>query len=194
MSRGFFPIDNRGGRRPPDPDFASLQKFMIALVALIGTIGWTLGLVLLLDRGTPEADPSVFLTLAGIAVASAIFLWAAEPVEFARSLWSGRPRLRLAIAGESTKSIVRLETALNNMVQGSVMFDAHERIVVCNDVYVRMYGLSRDVAKPGCLPIDLLRHRIETGGDLNVDAEQYRRDESSLREFRDPGRLGPSCL
>jgi diguanylate cyclase (GGDEF)-like protein len=37
-----------------------------------------------------------------------------------------------------------------------------------------MYGLSRDVVKPGCALIDLLRHRVATGGDLNRDPEQYR--------------------
>jgi PAS domain-containing protein len=105
-----------------------------------------------------------------------MFVWAAAaPAEFARRMWSERPRLLSATAGESRKSIDRLETALNNMAQGLVMFDAHERIVVCNDFYVSMYGLSRDVAKPGCLLIDLLRHRMETGG-LNLDAEQYRHD------------------
>jgi diguanylate cyclase (GGDEF)-like protein len=45
---------------------------------------------------------------------------------------------------------------------------------ICNDFYVEMYGLSRDVAKPGCLLIDLLRHRVETGGNLNLDPGQYR--------------------
>jgi PAS domain-containing protein len=70
----------------------------------------------------------------------------------------------------------RLETALNNMSQGLVMFDSQERVVVCNDFYIDMYGLSRDVVKPGCLLIDLLRHRVATGGDLNRDPEQYRLD------------------
>jgi predicted signal transduction protein with EAL and GGDEF domain len=54
------------------------------------------------------------------------------------------------------------------------MFDSQERVVICNDFYINMYGLSRDVVKPGCPLIDLLRHRVATGGDLNRDPEQYR--------------------
>jgi PAS domain-containing protein len=39
----------------------------------------------------------------------------------------------------------RLDTAINNMSQGLIMFDAAERLVVCNDLYVKMYGLSREI-------------------------------------------------
>jgi diguanylate cyclase (GGDEF)-like protein len=84
-------------------------------------------------------------------------------------------QLDLLRAGELKEHIARLESAINNMSEGLIMFDAEERVVVCNDFYVEMYGLSRDVAKPGCLLTDLLRHRVETGGNLgNLDAEQYR--------------------
>jgi diguanylate cyclase (GGDEF)-like protein/PAS domain S-box-containing protein len=70
----------------------------------------------------------------------------------------------------------RLETALNNMSQGLIMFDSAERLVVCNDFYVEMYGLSRDVVKPGSSLRELLRHRIDTGGHLHQDPEGYRRE------------------
>jgi diguanylate cyclase (GGDEF)-like protein/PAS domain S-box-containing protein len=176
MNRGFFPADDHTRRRRPEPIFASSQKRMIALVALIGTIGWTSGLLLLLGHPTPEAGPSAVLTLAGITLASTMFLFAVAPTGFARRMWSERRYLAPAIGSDLKRSVDRLEAALNNMAQGLVMFDAHERIVICNDLYVRMYGLSRDVVKPGCLLLDLLRHRIETGGCLNLDPEQYRRD------------------
>jgi diguanylate cyclase (GGDEF)-like protein len=71
---------------------------------------------------------------------------------------------------------VCFETALNNMSQGLIMFDSAERVVVCNDFYVEMYGLSRDVVKPGSSLLELLRHRIETGGHLHHDPEDYRRE------------------
>ena len=68
-----------------------------------------------------------------------------------------------------------LETAMNNMTQGVVMFDSQERLVVCNDRYVEMYGLPPEVVKPGCFLIDVIRNRINTGS-LNRDAEKYRTD------------------
>jgi diguanylate cyclase (GGDEF)-like protein len=77
-------------------------------------------------------------------------------------------------AAELREHLGLLETAINNMSQGLIMFDADERVVICNDFYIEMYGLSRDVVKPGCALIDLLQHRVETGGHLNLDPEQYR--------------------
>jgi diguanylate cyclase (GGDEF)-like protein len=83
-------------------------------------------------------------------------------------------QLDLLPASGLREHIARLESAINNMSQGLIMFDAEERVVVCNDFYIEMYGLSRDVVKPGCTLIDLLRHRVETGGHLNLDPDQYR--------------------
>ncbi len=67
----------------------------------------------------------------------------------------------------------RFDAALNNMSQGLVMFDKDERIVVCNNQYIDMYDLSRDIVKPGCTLIELLRHRAERG-HLRRDPDQYR--------------------
>ena len=70
----------------------------------------------------------------------------------------------------------RLDTALNNMSQGLIMFDAEERVVVCNDLYIEMYGLSREIVKPGCSFADLLRYRTEAGELVHHDLERYRAD------------------
>jgi diguanylate cyclase (GGDEF)-like protein/PAS domain S-box-containing protein len=67
----------------------------------------------------------------------------------------------------------RLDTALNNMTQGLVLFDSSERIVACNERYVEMYGLSSDVVKAGCTFRELIRHRSETGSFAG-DADEYR--------------------
>jgi PAS domain S-box-containing protein len=66
-----------------------------------------------------------------------------------------------------------LEIAINNMTQGVVMFDSNERLVVHNDRYIEMYGLSPDVVKPGCSLSDIIRHRIDSG-TLSGGIEQYR--------------------
>jgi diguanylate cyclase (GGDEF)-like protein len=68
----------------------------------------------------------------------------------------------------------RLDTAINNMSQGLALFDASERLVVCNNNYIEMYGLSRDVVKPGCSFIEILRSRAEVGDFLQHEPEQYR--------------------
>ncbi len=57
----------------------------------------------------------------------------------------------------------RLDTALNNMTQGLVLYDASARVVVCNQRYIDMYRLSTDIVKPGTYFYDIVRHRKETG-------------------------------
>ena len=66
-----------------------------------------------------------------------------------------------------------LSMVLNNMTQGVVLFDAHERVLVVNDRYVEMYRLSPTVVKPGCTLMELIQNRITTGS-LSLDAEKYR--------------------
>ena len=64
----------------------------------------------------------------------------------------------------------RLDTAINNMTQGLLLYDSDARIVLCNQRYLEMYNLSPDVVKPGCHFRDLIAHRKETGSFLgNVD-------------------------
>jgi diguanylate cyclase (GGDEF)-like protein/PAS domain S-box-containing protein len=58
---------------------------------------------------------------------------------------------------------LRLDTALNNMTQGLVLYDASARIVTYNQRYLDMYKLSTDIVKPGCHFYDLIQHRKDTG-------------------------------
>jgi methyl-accepting chemotaxis protein len=66
-----------------------------------------------------------------------------------------------------------LAIAIDNMTQGVVMFDAAERLLVCNDRFLDMYGLSREVVKPGCTFLDVINNR-KTTGSLDIDVEKYR--------------------
>jgi len=75
-------------------------------------------------------------------------------------------------AAKARTKIRHLTDALNYMSQGLCMFDAAARIVVCNRQYVRMYGLSPEVVKPGCTLRTLMEHRKKTGL-LTLDPQQY---------------------
>jgi NO-binding membrane sensor protein with MHYT domain/methyl-accepting chemotaxis protein len=66
-----------------------------------------------------------------------------------------------------------LSTALNNMTQGVVMFDAAERLVICNNRYLEMYNLSPDVVHRGCTLMEVIQHRAARGS-LGRKAEEYR--------------------
>jgi diguanylate cyclase (GGDEF)-like protein len=64
----------------------------------------------------------------------------------------------------------RLDTAINNMTQGLLLYDSEARMVLCNKRYLDMYNLSPDVVKPGCHFRDIVAHRNKTGSFWgNVD-------------------------
>jgi PAS domain-containing protein len=50
----------------------------------------------------------------------------------------------------------QLRTAIDSMAQGMCMFDAAERLVVCNTQYYRMYGLMPGDVKPGATLSEVL--------------------------------------
>jgi diguanylate cyclase (GGDEF)-like protein/PAS domain S-box-containing protein len=66
----------------------------------------------------------------------------------------------------------RLDTALNNMTQGLVLFDASARLVLCNQRYIDMYELPTELVQPGRLFYDLVRYRKERGS-FTGDVEEF---------------------
>jgi diguanylate cyclase (GGDEF)-like protein len=73
----------------------------------------------------------------------------------------------------------RLDTAINNMSQGLLLYDSSERLVVCNRRYISMYGLSADVVRPGLSLRDLVVYRKKTGsfkGDVDAFVTAVRRN------------------
>jgi PAS domain S-box-containing protein len=74
-----------------------------------------------------------------------------------------------------TKQKVQLDAALENMSQGLIMFDASARMLICNQRYVDMYGLSPEIVKPGCTFRELITHQAEIGlfdGDIDKIVER----------------------
>jgi diguanylate cyclase (GGDEF)-like protein/PAS domain S-box-containing protein len=57
----------------------------------------------------------------------------------------------------------QLDSALENMSQGLCMFDAGQRLIICNNQYADLYELSEDLTKPGTSLRRILEHRVDTG-------------------------------
>ncbi|WP_291688630.1 EAL domain-containing protein, partial [Bradyrhizobium sp.] len=73
----------------------------------------------------------------------------------------------------------RLDTAVNNMTQGLLLFDSSQRLVICNQRYIEMYGLSARVARPGATFREVIAHRKATGtfvGDVDLYCSRVLRD------------------
>ncbi len=56
------------------------------------------------------------------------------------------------------------------------MFDSQQRVIICNERYGQMYGLSADQVKPGTHLGEIIEHRIARGIFAFNDPAQYRRE------------------
>jgi diguanylate cyclase (GGDEF)-like protein len=69
------------------------------------------------------------------------------------------------------------EVALNNMARGLSMFDAQQRLIVCNNLYREIYDLPEELTRPGTPLADIVRYHVmrETGRDSPEDHESQRK-------------------
>ena len=95
-----------------------------------------------------------------------------QPAQTASVLAFPTPRARSAGGRGETEHQILLDTVLNNMSLGVLMFDKDARLVFCNQRYIEMYGLSPSVVIPGCGLRELLRHRAAVGS-LDAGADEY---------------------
>jgi diguanylate cyclase (GGDEF)-like protein len=149
------------------------QTFTAFLAALAHTDRATIRLVSQIDAkerivtARRLAHYPLFITV-GVEVNAALAPWRAAGLSVLAAagalmivigaiIFTGGHRVAARLRGQN----LQFDTALNNMTQGLVMFDAGERLVVCNNQYIDMYHLSRDIVKPGCTLRALLAHRAE---------------------------------
>jgi len=66
----------------------------------------------------------------------------------------------------------RYAMALDHMTQGLCMVDAKARVILCNERYIKMYGMSPNVVKPGASMREILKHRASVG-QFSGDIDQY---------------------
>ena len=89
-----------------------------------------------------------------------------------------------------------LDAALSNMLQGLAMFDAEQRLVVCNKRYAEMYALTPEQVKPGTTVREILEHRMaggfyhvrDTEGFVNSWTSKFGEVSSRIQELAD-GRI-----
>jgi methyl-accepting chemotaxis protein len=79
----------------------------------------------------------------------------------------------LMLTRRQSREIAQIRTAIDSMAQGLCMFDAAERLVVCNSQYYRMYELTEDDVRPGSTLSEVLARRVAKG-TFSRDPQQYR--------------------
>lgn len=99
-----------------------------------------------------------------------------------------RATSKLAAANERENAQAALEAehnrfiaAISNMGQGLVMFDADEKLIVCNRRYAEMYKLPQNLTAPGTPRIDMLKWRAAMGTDR--EGQSHFRDINSYQKM-----------
>jgi diguanylate cyclase (GGDEF)-like protein len=66
-----------------------------------------------------------------------------------------------------------LDTALSNMKQGLAMYDADSRLIICNDNYMKPFGLTKADTRPGMSLSEIAKLRIANGFYSKDGPEKY---------------------
>jgi diguanylate cyclase (GGDEF)-like protein len=80
----------------------------------------------------------------------------------------------------------RVEHAVAHMSHGLSMFGTDERLIVCNEQYLGVYGLDPNVVKPGITHREVIEHWVSGGNAPGLSAaELYSRRMSEIRSGAD---------
>jgi PAS domain-containing protein len=73
--------------------------------------------------------------------------------------WYRQYRLLRLRKAELREKNLQLDRAVNNITQALIMFDSEAKLVLCNERYRHMYGLSPEMVRPGTSLQSLILHR-----------------------------------
>jgi len=143
----------------------------------------------------------VKITVIGIAAFAASFAallalaHAAAPLDWPRDVLTGLCAAGAAVIGHIAATTVaarftrrqrktseQIRRALNSMPHGLSMFDAHERLIICNSLYASMYDLDANDVKPGSTLSEILSRRVNKGS-FRANPHEYR--ETFLKAYRE---------
>ena len=147
-----------------------LGAFVSALLAV-----WTVGPDAL-SRGLHEWSAGFVAVIAALAfalVASTIIGW--------------------LVTRRQGRQLGQCRSAIDSMPQGLCMFDASERLVVCNTQYYEMYKLRSSEVRPGSTLKEVLSRRVARG-TFSRDPDEYRTQFlTSVRQGRTMVHGDDSC-
>lgn len=96
-----------------------------------------------------------------------------EALEQSNRRLEHRNKLLIQREDELREQNVKFDAALENMLQGVAMFDADQRLIVCNKRYAQMYGLTPEQVKVGTTVREIFDHRLANGHYHVTDAETF---------------------
>jgi methyl-accepting chemotaxis protein len=141
------------------PRRASWLVVLVGLAVFAGSFG---ALAVFASGWAPAVIPALPETVLTVLVA-------AIAAQFAMSV------TRVIFTRYQNRENEQMRTAINSMAQGLCMFDASERLVVCNSQYYNMYELTPADVKTGATLSEVLEKRV-TKGTFSRDPQQYRKE------------------
>ena len=151
------------------------------LVSHPSLIGWLLAPTILMATvllGMWEEQAKYLVYVAAVS----LFFTASICVPIIYRMSQDHQRSRQKLISET----LRLHGTIANMPHGVCMFGADKRLVVANDAYSTMYGLSPEQAKPGTTLDEILRARVASGSSPK-NTEDYIANRLQEAFLPDPG-------
>ena len=142
----------------------TLQRasWLIILVGLASFAGCFGALTIFAAGWATTVIPTISETLLAAILAAVV-------AQFAMSLTGA------VLTRRQGREVEQIRTAIDSMAQGLCMFDATERLVVCNSQYYKMYELTADEVKPGATLSEVLAKRVAKG-TFSRDPQAYRKE------------------
>jgi methyl-accepting chemotaxis protein/PAS domain-containing protein len=141
----------------------SALKSGLVKITIVGLVAFGACFAVLLSSTialfSPDISQDALIVLS--AIAAAVF------GQFTATATAAHYTRRQRQAGE------QIRRALNSMPHGLSMFDADERLIICNTLYYGMYDLSPDDVKAGTTLADVLARRVAKG-QFKLDPHEYR--------------------
>jgi diguanylate cyclase (GGDEF)-like protein/PAS domain S-box-containing protein len=117
------------------------------LIAIVGTSEADI------YRGAAQTAKIYYMIYAVLAIAILLAI-----------VWGAVRQIKLAAATEAlARTNSHFDAALQNMAHGLCLFDRDQRLIVCNERYGEMYGLTAEQTKPGTMLRSILEARIVVG-------------------------------
>jgi len=114
-----------------------------------------------------------------------IFMLIAPSVCLPAIAFSSHAKAQKASGEIIRRTNLQLELVMDNMAQGLCMFDGDQRLIVCNQRYAEMYGLSPEIVRPGTTFREILQYRINSGQFAGIDSEAYIEERMAAVRERD---------
>jgi diguanylate cyclase (GGDEF)-like protein/PAS domain S-box-containing protein len=116
------------------------------------------------------------LILCGIALITLLF--------WHNRMLTGAQRDLRNLAGELGTQNERFDAALTNMSQALCMVDAQQQLIVCNQGYRELFGLDRDLVRPGTSIMMILARLAELNMDDDVLGAIFAEQHELVRDGR----------